>query len=222
MSNEGGDFAKDDDVDNELEGGDFTQDDDADDLMEHEEDLYESSPHKNRRPHSPSPTYLSSIWSHHPKTKHTRTRTSLSSDDSDQQNNLEDLNKVDIDNGRRHHTKKAKGAANNRDATNVGFCPSLWQKLLDCAKANFRLYIATSVPFPDKEQSIGSTRVCDEVIAKAIIQWQEQKCKLEKGYYPEFKTGMAVTVTLSPPIHFPLSPWTYGCALYLYSLGSYL
>jgi hypothetical protein len=96
---------------------------------------------------------------------------------------LEDLNEVDIDNGRRHCTKKAKGAANNRDATNVGFYPSLWQKLLDRAKANFRLYIATSVPFPDKEQSIGGTGVCGEVIAEAIVQWQEQKRKLEKGIF---------------------------------------
>ncbi|KAG1741924.1 hypothetical protein EDD22DRAFT_958983 [Suillus occidentalis] len=141
------------------------------------------------------PSHLNApIVSHHPKTKRTHTRTSLSSDDSDQQDNLEHLNEVDINNGRRHRTKKAKGAANNRDATNVGFYPSLWQKLLDRAKANFRLYIATSVPFPDKEQSIGGTGVCGEVIAEAIIQWQEQKRKLEKGYYPEFKTGMATVV----------------------------
>ncbi|KIK31795.1 hypothetical protein CY34DRAFT_19564 [Suillus luteus UH-Slu-Lm8-n1] len=157
-------------------------------------DILQAHHTKNRRPRSPSPTYLSSIRSHHPKAKRARTRTSLSSDDSDQQDNLEDLNEVDIDNGRRHRTKKAKGAANNRDATNVGFYPSLWQKLLDRAKANFRLYIATSVPFPDKEQSIGGTGVCGEVIAEAIVQWQEQKRKLEKGYYPEFKTGMATVV----------------------------
>ncbi|KAG1742088.1 hypothetical protein EDD22DRAFT_851630 [Suillus occidentalis] len=269
VSNKGGDFVEDDDVDNELEGGDFTQDDDADDLMEHEEDFYESNtvmhppqhgdqtypgskqvrhpmqapnsqdedsdgagvagmdcdyqnnhttrrtapkrsnlqstnkqvpshlnapvvPNidydilqahhtKNHRPCSPSPMYLSNIQSHHPKTKHTRTRTSLSSDDSDQQDNLEDLNEVDINNGRCHHTKKVKGAANNHDGTNVGFYPSLWQKLLD-------------FPFPDKEQIIGGTGVCGEVIMEAIIQWQEQKRKLEKGYYPEFKMGMATVV----------------------------
>ncbi|KAG1847078.1 hypothetical protein F4604DRAFT_1688197 [Suillus subluteus] len=104
--------------------------------------------------------------------------------------NLEDLNEVDINSGRCHHTKKAKCTTTNRDATNVGFYPPLWQKLLDCAKAKFRLHIATSVPFPDKEESIGGTRVCGEV----IIQWQEQKCKLEKGYYPEFKTGMVTVV----------------------------
>ncbi|KIK31433.1 hypothetical protein CY34DRAFT_103310, partial [Suillus luteus UH-Slu-Lm8-n1] len=53
---------------------------------------------------------------------------------------------------------------------------------------------ATSVPFPDKEQSIGGTGVCGEVIAEAIIQWQEQKHKLKKGYYSEFKMGMATVV----------------------------
>ncbi|KAG2114542.1 hypothetical protein DEU56DRAFT_919564 [Suillus clintonianus] len=159
-------------------------------------DILQAHHTKNCRPRSPSPTYLSSARNHHPKTKRARTRNSQSSDDcdSDQQDNLEDLNEVDIDSGRRHRTKNAKGAATNRDATNVGFYPSLWQKLLDRAKANFRLYIATSVPFPDKEESIGGTGVCGEVIAEAIIQWQEQKRKLEKGYYPEFKTGMATVV----------------------------
>ncbi|KIK34164.1 hypothetical protein CY34DRAFT_29576, partial [Suillus luteus UH-Slu-Lm8-n1] len=78
--------------------------------------------------------------------------------------------------------------------TNVGFYLPLWQKLLDHAKANFRLHLAISVPFPDKEESIGNTRVCGEVIAETIVQWQEQKHKLEKGYYPEFKTGMATVV----------------------------
>ncbi|KAG2752787.1 hypothetical protein P692DRAFT_20845981 [Suillus brevipes Sb2] len=150
-------------------------------------DILQAHHAKNRQPRCP-------VRNHHPKTKCTHTRNSLSSDDSDQQDNLEDLNEVDIDSGRHHRTKKAKGAATNHDATNVGFYPPLWQKLLDRAKANFRLHIATSVPFPDKEESIGGTRVCGEVITEAIVQWQEQKRKLEKGYYPEFRMGMATVV----------------------------
>ncbi|KAG1766106.1 hypothetical protein EDD22DRAFT_845151 [Suillus occidentalis] len=51
-----------------------------------------------------------------------------------------------------------------------------------------------TVLFPNKEEFIGNTRVCGEVITEAIIQWQEQKRKLEKGYYPEFKMGMATVV----------------------------
>ncbi|KAG2111722.1 uncharacterized protein F5147DRAFT_771862 [Suillus discolor] len=135
-------------------------------------DVFQAHHKKNCRPRSPSPTYLNSVQNRHPKTKHARTRNTLSSDDSDQseQDDLEDLaNEVKIDTGRHRHTKKVKGATTNCDATNVGFYPSLWQKLLDHAKANFRLHIAISVPFPDKEESIGS-------------------------YYPEFKMGMATVV----------------------------
>jgi hypothetical protein len=120
----------------------------------------------------------------------------LSSDDSDQQDNLEDLNEVDIDSGRRHCTKKAKGAATNRDTTIIGFYPPLWQKLLDHVKANFRLHITTSVPFPDKEESIGGTGVCGEVIVEAIVQWQEQKRKLEKGIFFSRITMLQPTDTL--------------------------
>ncbi|KAG1794237.1 uncharacterized protein HD556DRAFT_1308286 [Suillus plorans] len=163
-------------------------------------DVLQAHHKKNHRPCSPSPTYLNSVRNRHLKTKCAHTRNTLSSDDSDQseQDDLEDLaNEVEIDTGRRRRTKKAKGATTNRDATNVGFYPSLWQKLLDRAKANFRLHIAISVPFPDKEESIGSTGVCGEVIAEAIVHWQEQKRKLEKayeGYYPEFKMEMATVV----------------------------
>ncbi|KAG2028372.1 hypothetical protein BDR03DRAFT_1019896 [Suillus americanus] len=136
---------------------------------------------KNCCPHSPSPAYLNSIWNCHPKSKHARTSNSLSSDDSDdQQDDLEDLNEIE-NTGKRCHTKKVKGTATNRDTTNVGFYPPLWQKLLDCAKAHFRLHLTISVPFPDKEESISITRVCGEVITEAIVQWQEQKCKLKKG-----------------------------------------
>ncbi|KAG1776903.1 hypothetical protein EV702DRAFT_1197928 [Suillus placidus] len=159
--------------------------------IDYDIDILQAHHMKNRRPRSPSPTYLSSVWNQRPKTKRAHTRNSLSGDGSD---DSEDLNEVKIDSGRRHCTRKAKGAATNCDATNVGFYPPLWQKLLDRVKANFRLHIATSVPFPDKEESIGSTGVCGEVTAEAIVQWQEQKRKLEKGFYPEFKMGMATVV----------------------------
>lgn len=143
-------------------------------------DVLEVHHTKNCRPRSPSPTYLNSVRNRRPKTKRARTSHSLSSDDSDDQH-LEDL---EIENtGKRHRTKKSKGTGTNRDATNVGFYPPLWQKLLDRAKANFRLHLAISVPFPDKEESIGNTGVCGEVIAEAIVQWQEQKRKLEKGTF---------------------------------------
>ncbi|KAG1814025.1 uncharacterized protein BJ212DRAFT_1482371 [Suillus subaureus] len=207
---EGGDFVQDDDADEIMEHkedlygsntimhpphhGDQTYPSSKQPNIDY--DILQAHHMKNHRPCSPSPMYLSSVWNHHLKTKHACTRNSQSSDDhdSDQQDNLEDLNEVDIDSGRHHCTKKAKGANTNRGATNVGFYPSLWQKLLDCVKANFRLYIATSVPFPNKEESIGGTRVCGEVIMEVIVQWQEQKRKLEKGYYPEFKIGMATVV----------------------------
>ncbi|KAG2335422.1 hypothetical protein BDR05DRAFT_954086, partial [Suillus weaverae] len=98
------------------------------------------------------------IWNCHPKSKYARTSNSLSSDDSDdQQDDLEDLNEIE-NTGKRCHTKKVKGTATNRDTTNVGFYPPLWQKLLDCAKAHFRLHLTISVPFPDKEESISITR----------------------------------------------------------------
>ncbi|KAG2109265.1 uncharacterized protein F5147DRAFT_773076 [Suillus discolor] len=157
-------------------------------------DVLQAHHTKNRRPCSPSPSYLNSIRNRRPKTKRARTSNSLSSDDSDdQQDDLEDLDEVK-NTGKRRRTKKVKGTATNRDATNVGFYPPLWQKLLDHAKANFRLHLAISVPFPDKEESIGNTGVCGEMIAEAIVQWQEQKRKLEKGFYPEFKPGMATVV----------------------------
>ncbi|KAG1734063.1 uncharacterized protein EDB91DRAFT_1084206 [Suillus paluster] len=148
----------------------------------------------NRRPHSPSPSYLNSVQSRCPKTKCACTSNSLSSDDpDDQQDDLEDLDEVE-NTGKCRHTKKTKGTATNRDATNVRFYPPLWQKLLDRAKANFRLHLAISIPFPDKEESIGHTGVCSEMIAEAIVQWKEQKRKLEKDFYPEFKMGMATMV----------------------------
>ncbi|KAG1838786.1 hypothetical protein F4604DRAFT_1936135 [Suillus subluteus] len=62
MSNKGGDFAEDDDVNNKLEGGGFTQDDDADDIMENKEDFYESETVMHP-PHHSNQTYPGSWWS---------------------------------------------------------------------------------------------------------------------------------------------------------------
>jgi hypothetical protein len=123
---------------------------------------------------------LNSVWNRRPKTKCVCTSHSLSSDDSDDQH-LEDL---EIENSGKHpRTKKSKGTGKNCDATNIGFYPPFWQKLLNHTKANFRLHLAISVPFPNKEESIGNTGVCGEVIAEAIVQWQEQKRKLKKGTF---------------------------------------
>ena len=105
---------------------------------------------------------------------------------------MEDLDEIE-NTGKRHCTKKAKGTATHRDATNVGFYLPLWQKLLDHAKANFRLHLAISIPFPDKEESISNTGICGEVIAEAIVQWQEQKHKLEKGISPSLTTILLPT-----------------------------
>ncbi|KAG2748757.1 hypothetical protein P692DRAFT_20734391, partial [Suillus brevipes Sb2] len=74
----------------------------------------------------------------------------------------------------------------------LGFFPHLWGKLLDYAKANFRLYLAISDPFPDKEDALSG--VCGEAITEAIVHWQDQKRQVEKGYYPKYKREMAIVV----------------------------
>ncbi|KAG1761030.1 hypothetical protein EV702DRAFT_1207509 [Suillus placidus] len=73
-----------------------------------------------------------------------------------------------------HHVG-VRGVAN---LTTLGFFPHLWGKLLDYAKANFRLYLTISDPFPAKEDALSG--VCGEAIMKAIVHWQDQKCQVEK------------------------------------------
>ncbi|KAG1765165.1 hypothetical protein EV702DRAFT_1051114 [Suillus placidus] len=109
-------------------------------------DLLQLHHAKNHRPHSLSPTYLNNIQSQHLKSK--RACTGHSPDD--QHEDSED----DIDTGRKHHNAKKKGDVAN--PTTLGFFPHLWGKLLDYAKANFRLYLAISDPFPNKEEALSS------------------------------------------------------------------
>jgi hypothetical protein len=127
---------------------------------------------KNHQPWSPSPTYLNSIQNQHPKSKCTHTGNSPD-DIDDQYKDLED----NINTGRKHHNAKKKGDVAN--PTTLGFFPHLWGKLLNYAKANFRLYLAISVPFPTKEDALSS--VCSELITEEIVHWQDQNCQVEKG-----------------------------------------
>ncbi|KAG0695194.1 hypothetical protein DFH29DRAFT_1005677 [Suillus ampliporus] len=96
----------------------------------------------------------------------------------------------DIDTGRKCRIAKKKGDVAN--PTTLSFFPHLWGKLLDYAKANFRLYLAISDPFPDKEDALSS--VCSEAITEAIVHWQDQKRQVEKGFYPKYKREMAIVV----------------------------
>ncbi|KAG1857126.1 hypothetical protein F4604DRAFT_1931667 [Suillus subluteus] len=121
------------------------------------------------------------------KSKHTRTGNSPLADDIDDQ--YKDL-ESDIDIGRKCRNAKKKGDVAN--PTTLSFFPHLWGKLLNYAKANFRLYLAISVPFPTKEDALSS--VCSESITEAIVHWQDQKRQVEKGYYPKYKREMAIVV----------------------------
>ncbi|KAG1762051.1 hypothetical protein EV702DRAFT_1206794 [Suillus placidus] len=132
-------------------------------------DLLQLHHAKNHRPRSPSPTYLNNIQSQHPKSK--RARTGHSPDD--QHEDSED----DIDTGRKRRNAKKKGDV--ADPTTLSFFPHLWGKLLDYTKANFRLYLTISDPFPNKEDTLSS--VCGETITEAIVHWQDQKRQVEKG-----------------------------------------
>ncbi|KAG1852601.1 hypothetical protein C8R48DRAFT_777421 [Suillus tomentosus] len=137
----------------------------------------------NCRPRSPSPTYLNSLRNQYPKSKHTRTGNSPD-DIDDQYKDSED----NIYTGRKRCNARKKGDVAN--PTTLGFFPHLWGKLLNYAKANFRLYLAISVPFPTKEDALSS--VCSESIMEAIVHWQDQKCQVKKGYYPKYKREMAI------------------------------
>jgi hypothetical protein len=103
--------------------------------------------------------------------KYKRARTGNPPDD--QHEDSED----DVDTGRKRRNAKKKGDVAN--PTTLGFFPHLWGKLLDYAKANFRLYLAISDPFPDKEDALSG--VCGEAITEAIVHWQDQKRQVEKG-----------------------------------------
>ncbi|KAG2103741.1 uncharacterized protein F5147DRAFT_654648 [Suillus discolor] len=94
----------------------------------------------------------------------------------------------DINTGRKRRNAKKKGDAAN--PTTLSFFPHLWGNFLNYAKANFRLYLAISVPFPTKEDAISG--VCCEAITEAIVYWQDQKRQVEKGYYPKYKREMAI------------------------------
>ncbi|KAG1765869.1 hypothetical protein EV702DRAFT_1204396 [Suillus placidus] len=104
----------------------------------------------------------------------------------DQYENSED----NIDTGRKHRNAKKTGDVAN--TTTLGFFPHLWGKLVNYAKANFRLHLTISDPFPTKEDALSG--VCGEAITEAIVHWQDQKRQVEKGYYPKYKREMAIMV----------------------------
>ncbi|KAG2737913.1 hypothetical protein P692DRAFT_20883111 [Suillus brevipes Sb2] len=134
-------------------------------------DLLQLHHAKNHQPRSPSPTYLNNIRSQHPKYKCARTGDN-------------------IDTGRKRCNAKKKGDVAN--PTTLGFFPHLLGKLIDYAKANFRLYLAISDSFPDKEDALSG--ICGEAIMEAIVHWQDQKHQVVKGYYPKYKREMAIVV----------------------------
>ncbi|KAG2090008.1 uncharacterized protein F5147DRAFT_658271 [Suillus discolor] len=159
-------------------------------------DLLQRHHSNNRRPRSPSPSYLIDVREQqsNPRPKPKRPRKndpSPANDGSD----CDDNNEFERDSGVQScATKKNKNAKGTANPTTLGFFPPLWIKLLDFAKANFRQHLAIVAPFPQRESAIDEGGVCGEMIAEAIIYWQEQKCQLEKGYYPKFKAEMAIVI----------------------------
>ncbi|KAG2337497.1 hypothetical protein BDR05DRAFT_1004979 [Suillus weaverae] len=124
---------------------------------------------KNHRPRSPSPSYLTGVCG--------------------QQSNLHPKPKCP-----RKNDPSPANDGSNCDDDNEFECDSVIQS---CAtkknkNANFRQHLAIVAPFPQCESAIDKGGVCREMIAEAIVYWQEQKRQLEKGYYLKFKAEMAI------------------------------
>ncbi|KAG1852756.1 hypothetical protein DFJ58DRAFT_728407 [Suillus subalutaceus] len=160
-------------------------------------DLLQCHHSNNHRPRSPPPSYLIGVSGQrsnlHPKSKHPcKNNPSPADDGSDR----DDYNvEFECDSGVQScSTKKNKNAKGTANPTTLGFFPPLWVRLLDFAKANFRQHLANVAPFPQRESAIDDGGVCGKIIAEAIVDWQEQKHQLKKGYYPKFKAEMAIVI----------------------------
>ncbi|KAG1778082.1 hypothetical protein EV702DRAFT_1044780 [Suillus placidus] len=130
-------------------------------------------------PHSPSPSYLTGVRGQqsnlHPKPKcPCKNDLSSANDGLDCDNDNKFECNFGIQSCAIKKNKNVKGTAN---PTTLRFFPPLWIRLLDFVKANFRQHLAVSMW---------------DMMAEAIIYWQEQKRQLEKGYYPKYKAEMAI------------------------------
>ncbi|KAF8129622.1 hypothetical protein EV363DRAFT_1168953 [Boletus edulis] len=70
----------------------------------------------------------------------------------------------------------------------LSFYPRCWQALLDLAKACMCLHAAVEDAFPRREVAVDGR--CLEVLNEVIAYYNTQSWELEKGFYPEHRTGM--------------------------------
>lgn len=65
--------------------------------------------------------------------------------------------------------------------TQLGFYPSQWSDVLDKAKKKFHLFLATDVPFPNRDEHFSKAEDC---ISEAIDEHQKRGGQLENGKFP--------------------------------------
>ncbi|KAF8137693.1 hypothetical protein EV363DRAFT_1155703 [Boletus edulis] len=173
----------------------------ADGQVNTDHDVVNRHHKRNRRPRSPSPTYLQSVRNgDHPHQKKSK-RGARDQDErgsnagTEQTDGSGSLTLVNKDESRApsrqgsKYSKTSKADVVARPVTMAFFGP-LWCKLLDEGKAKLRLHLMTDDPFPPREMAIDG--ICTEIIIELVIKYEEEGLELEAGFYPEYGRQMAI------------------------------
>ncbi|KAG6369263.1 hypothetical protein JVT61DRAFT_15536 [Boletus reticuloceps] len=156
---------------------------------------------RNRRPRSPSPTYLASVSNgeacpprkkqRSDPTSHKEAKATLPAEDNDPVPGDKELIPADKPRRGAKYSKTAKADVSARPTTLSFFKHApLWGKLLDAAKGRMRLYLLTENPFPEREISIDG--ICTEILEEMIREYEDNGLELESGFYNEYRRSMAM------------------------------
>ncbi|KAF8127964.1 hypothetical protein EV363DRAFT_1452082 [Boletus edulis] len=159
----------------------------------------------NRRPRSPSPGYLNDVRCNGGRPAPKKPR-NASHSENEQEREVDQASSVarKEGEGRKEKDKEPdedrgqgkKSATRSKDKekdaspkdTVLSFYPRHWRALLDLAKARMRLHAAVEDAFPRREVAVDGR--CLEVLNEVIGYYKTQSWELEKGFYPEHRTGM--------------------------------
>lgn len=156
-------------------------------------DVVDRHQKRNRRPRSPSPTYLQRVRTEDrrcqkkSKSKHSaRDQDAQGSDaGTEQTEGSPALTLVAQDESRAPSRQggkcSKKSKADQHRPTTLGFFPALWCKLLDDSKAMLRLHLVTEDPFPSRPMAIASDGICSEILLELVLKYQEDGLELEEG-----------------------------------------
>ncbi|KAF8449428.1 hypothetical protein L210DRAFT_3641009 [Boletus edulis BED1] len=142
----------------------------ADGQINMDHDVVNRHHKRNRRPHSPSPTYLQSVRNgDHPHQK----KSKRGACDQDERGSNAGTEQTD---GSRSLTlvNKDESRAPSHQGRKVNLC----------------LHLMTDNPFPPREMAIDG--ICTEIIIKLVIKYEEEGLELEAGFYPEYGRQMAI------------------------------